>query len=343
MLKYTLLSFVNGGVSIMRKKLSAGIIAAALVLSLSSCSYFEKTVTEKATAEVPPKLVFLGDSIPAGYGLEGYSREDLYQSRSYCNILGQEYKQELELTCGHEMVNLAVEGDTSSQLLEHLSSGEFDEGLADSDAVVISIGGNDILEIFIDYIHENAGYSNGEFNINDVDLWGVISGFGDMEDKLDEALDGYDDNLKQIIDLVREKTSGEIYVQTLYDPFDELGIPVICDKASDKIGRLNDIVNSYANYGSTHFYTVIDLVPAFEGKSEELTNIDDIDIHPNAQGHEVIATLVDEQLRAGSYSYDTQAVVTDKRKVAFAAGGASVCALLTAAGIIVLIRKRRTH
>jgi lysophospholipase L1-like esterase len=45
-------------------------------------------------------------------------------------------------------VNSAVVGDTSQQLLDRINSGEFDADLADSDAVIISIGGNDILGLF---------------------------------------------------------------------------------------------------------------------------------------------------------------------------------------------------
>lgn len=48
-------------------------------------------------------------------------------------------------------MNSAVVGDTSQQLLDRINSGEFDADLADSDAVIISIGGNDILGLFIDF------------------------------------------------------------------------------------------------------------------------------------------------------------------------------------------------
>lgn len=47
-------------------------------------------------------------------------------------------------------MNSAVVGDTSQQL-DRINSGEFDADLADSDAVIISIGGNDILGLFIDF------------------------------------------------------------------------------------------------------------------------------------------------------------------------------------------------
>lgn len=333
----------DGGAFVKRKTAAACMLGTAMVMSMCGCSYFEKTVTEVIEVDVPPKMVFMGDSIPAGYGLEGYAPPDLYSCRSYPNILGDEYEVVLEPYCGHEMVNVAVTGDTSARLLAHLESGEFDEALAGSNAVIVSIGGNDILEIFLDFMYENVGLSDDGFHLRDVDVWGALTGFGKMDDDLDEALDGFEVNLREIITDLEAKTDGEIYVQTLYDPFEDVGISLLSDMSEEKIGRLNSIIRANAEYGSTHYYTVIDLVGEFEGKSEELTNIGEIDIHPNPEGHAVIAQAVDEHLKKGSYSYEAEKTVTDTRKVKMVIGASSAAALIAVVGIVALVKRRRAH
>ena len=50
------------------------------------------------------------------------------------------------------MINKAVSGATSADFLELLKSGELDSDLKTSDAIVISIGGNDLLGILFDFL-----------------------------------------------------------------------------------------------------------------------------------------------------------------------------------------------
>ena len=118
------------------KKAAVFLGTVAMILSLVSC---KMTVTPKIDVthytEVPPKMMFLGDSIAAGYGLEGYSQNDLYSCSSYSNILKEKYEAELDGDCQHEMVNKAVSGATSGDLLDLIQSGELDEDLRDSDGV----------------------------------------------------------------------------------------------------------------------------------------------------------------------------------------------------------------
>ena len=49
----------------------------------------------KHEVNVPPNILVLGDSIAAGYGLEGYS-ENRYSCASYANLLHDQYDAELK-------------------------------------------------------------------------------------------------------------------------------------------------------------------------------------------------------------------------------------------------------
>lgn len=289
-----------------KKRLAAALTAGMMALSLCSCSLkTHDMIEEKRTVPVPPKLVFLGDSIAAGYGLEGYDKKDLYQCESYANIIGKDYTELLAEECGHTMINDAVSGDTSQDLLDLLDSGVLDEDLKDSDAVVVSIGGNDVLHIIFSAA-ETLGWSEEtqDFDFGRVKIKDAISKLTSMSDEIDTALEGFEVNLAKISDELHKRTDGEIYIQTLYNPveyFEEW--KMLVDYADGKIDTFNEIVKAGADADGVHHYTVIDVGNQFEGRNSQLTNIADYDIHPNADGHKVIAETVDKELRKGEYSY----------------------------------------
>ena len=80
----------------MKKRITAFVTACAAVFGLCSCSMkTHEMVEQEKNIPVPPKLVFLGDSIAAGYGLEGYDKSDLYHCDSYANIIGNDYSGNL--------------------------------------------------------------------------------------------------------------------------------------------------------------------------------------------------------------------------------------------------------
>ena len=114
-------------------------IAAALAVSvLFGTVCYAETEFEDVEVNVPPQMLFLGDSIASGYGLDGYDtgRENC---RSYANILAGEYSGELSQSCGFSMTNLAEDGQTSSELLEKMNNGKYDDDIKNADCIVISI------------------------------------------------------------------------------------------------------------------------------------------------------------------------------------------------------------
>ena len=326
----------------MLRKIAAAISAVSLLFCLTSCSLTEIPKTEIThQTEVPPKMLFLGDSIAAGYGLDGYTSKDNYNCNSYSNILKEKYESELGDECGHIMINKAVSGYTSDDLIKQIQSGELDGDLKETDAVVISIGGNDLLGILLELLDDLGISKSGEFDSDSIDFFGAATAFLGMDGDVNKALDKFSENIRIITEELHNRTDGKIFVQTLYDPlayFDSFKI--ITDFSDEKIGELNSIIAGNAPEN----YTVIDVAADFKERSGELTNISKFDIHPNAEGHEVIAEDVDKAFRAAGFSYVT-VEEGEKRLTGFgkkAILGGVICAILIfRVGTIIIFRKRK--
>ena len=287
----------------MFRKITAFVSAALMAICFTSCQMTEKTTKEvKHSTPVPPKMVFLGDSIAAGYGLEGYTDSDNYNCDSYSNILKRKYAAELDGKCEHTMINKAVSGATSQDLIDLIQSGELDSDLEDSDAVVVSIGGNDLLGILLNVIG-NLGIEDAtSFNFENIDIASAAASLLTMSNDVDKALKQFNENIKVIAEELNKRTDGTVYIQTLYDPLEYFSsIKTVTDFSSSKIGKLNSIISDNAVEG----YTVINVAADFKGRAGELTNISKLDIHPNEEGHVVISKSVDAAFRETGFSYTT--------------------------------------
>lgn len=326
----------------MFRRLAAAMSAAILSICLVSCSMTEipeKNIVNQT--EVPPKMLFLGDSIASGYGLEGYAPDDNYHCRSYANILKERYDEELGRKCRHYMINKAVSGATSADFIEQLRSGELDEDLADCDAVIVSIGGNDLLDIMLELIQALGISEQGTFSSDEFDVLGALSLFFNMNSDIDKALDQFETNIGIISDELTKRTSGTVYIQTLYDPLEYFSsIKKVTDFSSEKLGRFNEIISTNSSKG----YKVIDVASDFKGKAETLTNISNLDIHPNAAGHEVIAEDIDAALRSTGFTYTTteygKKQLTHDGKLAVG-GITSGIAVLMLISLIILFRTKK--
>lgn len=290
----------------MLKKFFSAAIALFLPIALTGCALTERDLIDKAyETNTPPRLMFLGDSIAAGYGLEGYTSTDNYSCPdSYANTLDAKYTADLAETYSHEMQNFSVSGATSADLLELLNSGKLDSALAETDAVVVSIGGNDLLGNIYPII-SSLGITpeNQSINIEDIDILSLLGQIATLEENVQDSLSGFEANLKEIAVILNDKSEGDIYIQTLYNPFENFtDISLVTDFSESTLTEFNGIIND----NSVNGYKVIDIAADFVGKCEELTRIGEIDIHPNEAGHKVIAEAVDEALTADTYTYTTQ-------------------------------------
>lgn len=327
------------------RRAAAFLSGVSLLACLSSCEMTEIPSREVSySIDAPPKMLFLGDSIAAGYGLEGYTAGDLYSCPSYANLLKVKYDSELGDKCGHEMVNRAVSGDTSADLIELIRSGELDNDLKDSDAVVISVGGNDLLDIMLSFLSSLGITEKGTFDSGSFDLFSAASGFLSMNDDVDKALEQFGTNIRIISDELSKRTDGKVFVQTLYDPLEHFSnFKKVTDFSEKKIGRLNEIISDNA----AERYTVIDVAADFKGKADELTNIAGFDIHPNAEGHKVIADDVDAAFRTAGFSYMTteygEKRLTKQGRTAIGGGIAGLLAAITAITAVLLHMKKKEN
>lgn len=275
-----------------RLKRAAAVFSAVCIAAVSSLSVSaaedEPDFTVKVSA--PPHIVFLGDSITAGYGLDGYAPDDLSVCPSYANILTKEFDSELPAQAGFTAENYAKSGTTSIQLLEKLRSGELDEALERADAVVLSIGGNDLLDTFLSIAEPDIGF--GE----------TIDRLRSLSEDLDEKLKGFEVNMPQIAEeLVKRCGKTPVFVQTLYNPMEDTFISAVNEMSAEKIGELNRIITDCSKDGV--MYTIADVAAGFAGRANELTNIGSFDIHPNAAGHAEIARIVYPIVESVGYSY----------------------------------------
>ena len=122
--------------------------------------------------------------------------------------------------CGHIMINKSVSGYTSDDLIKQIESGELDSDLKDSDAVVVSIGGNDLLGIMLELLGSLGISDSGSFDTGSLDIFGAAASFLTMDGDVNKALEKFDENIKTISAELLKRTEGTVYIQTLYDPLE---------------------------------------------------------------------------------------------------------------------------
>ena len=292
------------------KKIAAMAVAAAMAAGIGTTAYAENEV----------KLVVLGDSIATGYGLKNYSTENCYAaSDSFANITAAA----LEAKPNESFYNLAVNGATSDDLVKVLDNENAAEKVSSAEKIVISIGGNDLLQPMLtlmaegfaaqkDYVESlgvtidessHAALLNSLAAAVQADKDGVvIKGISDYVSSdsskalLEKCAGAYEENLVAILDKVYAlNPKSEVYILTLYNPFS--GVPGF--EAMDEMGKemtaiINDGIYSAQKSIADKGYTlnVADSASAINISPLMTTNISSMDIHPNAQGHRLIAAVL---------------------------------------------------
>lgn len=223
--------------------------------------------TKEAGADV---YLALGDSLAASVGAN--SPQEGYVSRFHA-YLERETGKDLGLT------NLGISGESSMSF----NQGQFQQGLeligslkADGDpsttisVVTLDLGANDLLT--------HLGSAECQLEPQG----------GACQARINAGLDGFAQAFPQIVNTFRDEMEdeSELYIMTMYNPFD-LGLGIPFETFSNEIiGRLNVIIaDNAAQVGAK----LADPFDSMASNASAWTNMLQGDIHPNADGYQALA------------------------------------------------------
>ncbi|MED4226021.1 SGNH/GDSL hydrolase family protein [Neobacillus cucumis] len=210
---------------------------------------------------IPRKLTILsaGDSLTQGVG-------DSTEQGGYLPYL----KTMLEKDKGiqeADFYNYGVKGNRTTQLFKRLKSPEMKPILKQSDLVILTIGGNDIMKILKE-------------NISDLQV----------SDFLKEK-ENYRKHLSQIFDaILNGNPNASIVLVGVYNPFSKWFSEI--EEMDQIVSVWNQAGHSVVNqYSNSYFVSIEDL---FLGTEENLLYTDNF--HPNDKGYELIAKRLNTTL-----------------------------------------------
>lgn len=233
--------------------------------------------------EDAPLYIALGDSLSYGAGAS-----DRFTT-AFVPLVHQ------SLAPGTGLLNLGHSGDTSGELMRHghldVAVSEITRRNGDADAgndvelVTLEIGGNDLLDLFFDYVVPGICPTLEESLQRQECL-----------DIFQATLDNFGPNLEEIIDRLLAADPGlNLVLMTLYNPFSgnfpvfqpfgELSLEGMPD--TPFLEGVNDIIRAQAQARGV---TLSDVYPLFVGKAKEYIAGDII--HPNDVGYRVMADAV---------------------------------------------------
>ena len=255
--------------------------------------------------------VALGDSITTGFGLSN-------DEQAFPKIIAEKY--------GYELKNLSKSGATSSDLLEVVQASENADALENADLITITIGGNDLMGALYQFLADAYNDANGT-NISAADVQaaltgtnqnitqvgmltfaaGVIGGFA-SSDAATTALMEFGTNLSAIIAaLYQANPDVTIIVANQYNPYsyaaeEATGVAtylasIVSNAFEGGVQALNEVIASGTGYEIADVYT------AFKDAADNPCNAYfastsdmNLDFHPNAYGHELMAGVISELL-----------------------------------------------
>ena len=218
--------------------------------------------------------VVLGDSIAYGSGISN--------SKEAC------YGKIVADTNGYNYVNYAVPGHTTTNLIRRLNEEAVIADIKKADLISISIGGNDFL------------MSNLIGLMFDAIVLGDYS-------RYDAIADGFYENFCEIVDIINSYNEDAIILmQTLYNP--QSG--ELRDPYQQGADRLNAAIEKYAQEHPGEI-VIVDVGAAL---GDDMANYAEDEVHPSAQGNEIIAQTVLDKLCELEIEESAEAVISESGK-----------------------------
>ncbi|MBQ8012403.1 MAG: hypothetical protein IJ265_12695 [Oscillospiraceae bacterium] len=273
-----------------------------------AAAFCAAVITASAAAVLPDGLhaeaaqqeyLALGDSISAGYGLAAPETEG--------------FVWQVAAHGGYALTNLGKDGNTAAGIYAQISTGEYDALITDAELITITCGGNDLMHLLYEHIADTYNTLYGLAPITAEDVVPVLTGtshaasyvlvtmaantalrgFADSAE-FDAELALYVENLTAVMEHIRSlNTDGTVIVETQYHPYgcfagSELSIVDTGIRAG--VVKLNAAIMEQAQVLD---YLTADVCTAFEASEENLCTATvspmNLDFHPNAAGHAVIA------------------------------------------------------
>ena len=250
------------------------------IVILLLLTIFSSLSTVTAHAEVNNEaktVVAFGDSITYGYTVDGNS-----YAKIYCDEKG------------YTLNNYAQVGMTSIQLLELL---ETDLDYSRATEILLWIGANDLLQTVTNFASEK-GIDYNNITYEDVKLIKSIASSSEFRTVMQSAVDSFAVNLENILNTIKQKNSGKIFVFTQYNPYSGVNIVMPSTGESLNLGliaeewieKLNTVITKQKNV------EIVDTFFSIEESEEKcvnaeinvLTNTFEFDPHLNLTGHKVV-------------------------------------------------------
>ena len=283
----------------MKRRIWAVLLSIIMVLSLMPVT---------AIAEGQSSYVVLGDSISAGYGLA---------------VDEKSFSEQLEETFFLERIPLAASGDTSDDLYTVVSDPDNADSLKNADIITVTIGGNDMLDALYDFLAEEYNAANSpdpawtSENIIDkitedpIDqiffAWALMVALPKFSesDLVQGRAQTVGANLdRALAEIKKLNPDATVIVANQYNPYlyatdhaDEnykWAAEIIRDAFDDGIVLLNQELSKAAANNSC---TIADVYTAFQNPEDDpcfasFAGKLNMDFHPNAYGHTLIAETI---------------------------------------------------
>lgn len=301
--------------SLLKKLLSFG-LAFFLVISF---------IPNEIKAADKKNYLALGDSISTGYGLS---------QNGFVDQITDKY--------GYNLTNSAADGETSQSLLDKLNSGSLKSDIENADVITLTIGGNDLMNAFYNFLAEKYNASaqkdyDGEkikeilANDEDAEYSAVImtailnmSSF-QSSTQATNAISVFEENLNDIISYIETNNPNAwIIITTQYNPYkflpqqgkDEPGmeetLELINTSFEQGVQQLNQVIKNVNTSSST--FAVADVYERFNDAEKNPCNATydikegklNLDFHPNEYGHGLIADMVSGKIEEIQYAIDQE-------------------------------------
>lgn len=268
-----------------------------------------------SAADTTPDYLVLGDSISSGYGLASP------KTQAFANVIANKMS--------YSVINKSAEGVTSGDLLAQLKTGSLNSAIKDAEYITITCGGNDMMEALYQAIltEHNRNYGT---NYNSEDIKKALNGthptltVNDLlntavnvaitfvnNPKFTAALSAFEKNMygsSGVIKYIKSQNpDAKIIIPTQYNPYKSFTdiYSLVAVSLQNGLNKLNPIIENNAKSSG---YIVSDVFAAFDASSEVLSNATiqpkiNLDFHPNAKGHALIADTIIATIKANCTSH----------------------------------------